>query len=148
MKWLVIAVFAMVLAWALVPEATQGPGLREDAVALAKPQLPMPVPQARISSDVPAQRVGALSAQTCELSAVQGSHIAQTVEEARSGAAEDVRDVCPTNLVTQVLEQCAEQQISNADCVVERHYRCVQSGNCRICGDHLARKKEASESKE
>lgn len=142
MKWAVLAVLALVFAWVFVPDAPQGPGVQPDARALAKPRPQMPAPMAQKTGDGPARRMEKVGSQTCEVFATQGAHVALTVEEARSGAAEDVRDVCPSNVVTQVLEKCSEQQTPNADGVLERQYRCVQSGNCRVCGEHLARRNE------
>jgi hypothetical protein len=154
LKWIALALLASVLAWLIVPDS------RQDEVA-----LPMGMPKAETQTIPAAKRAGntgaehmgstkgtqgtldtertaTVSAQTCEVIPVQGTHEASNVEEARAGAAEDVRDVCPSNEVTQVLENCVENLVQNPEGVPERRYRCLQKGNCRICGDDLARRYE------
>lgn len=140
MKWIVFACLSLALAWLVVPSVTP------EEVAQPHRTWTAPAPSALPSLPTPAiapvQRAQHLGALACEVIPAQGSHVASTVEEARSAAAEDVRDVCPSNQVTQVLEKCSEQQVPNAEGVLETQYRCVQSGNCRICGDDFARRNE------
>lgn len=143
MKWTVFVLLGLILAWLVAPDGQQEALARPGVVAMARVQTapPLALPLAPAGA-APARRFERVSAQTCELFSTQGAHIASTVEEARSGAAEDVRDVCPSSEVTQVLETCSERLIQNADGMMERQYRCVQSGNCRICGEDLARRNE------
>lgn len=139
MKWMVFALLSLVFAWFVVPDVVPEDVAQLNRIATA----PAPAPgQPLLPAFVPARSVENPGALMCAVIPAQGAHIAATVEDARSGAAEDVRDVCPSSQVTQVLEKCAEQQVQNADGVLEMQYRCVQSGNCRICGDDLARRNE------
>lgn len=160
LKWIALALLALVLAWLIVPQAPPDEVL-----------LPMATPKVETQTLPATQRAGnagtermermermertkgahatldadqadTVSAQTCEIIPVQGSHEASTVEEARAGAAEDVRDVCASSQVEQILENCVENLVQNPEGEPERRYRCLQKGNCRICGDHLARRNE------
>lgn len=134
-----LALLALVLAWFLAPDAAQVEVTRP-RVAAKTPVHTAPPPVR--TGDAPVQRAEKVSPQSCEIVATQGAHVASTVEDARSGAAEDVRDVCPSSVLTQVLENCSERLIPNAEGLMERQYRCEQSGDCRICGDDLARRNE------
>ncbi len=145
MKWAVCALLALILAWLFVPEVAQDDVLRPNRIVSATIRT---LPHAAPAAGSRLQHVEKASTQTCEVIAAQGAHVASTVEDARSGAAEDVRDVCPSSELTQVLEKCAEQPIQNAGGVMEMQYRCVQSGNWRICGDDLARRKEVLDERE
>ena len=145
LKWIALALLVLVLAWFFAPDAPQ-----EDlALPLATPKTEtQTTPATKQEGHSGAERNGrtkgseaagaakggfdtgrsdTVSAQTCELIA---------------GAAEDVRDVCPSNQVEQILENCAENLVQNPEGVPERRYRCQQKGNCRICGDDLARRYE------
>ena len=160
LKWIALALLVLVLAWFFAPDAPQ-----EDlALPMATPKTETyTTPATKQAGHSGAERNGrtkgseaagaakggfdtgrsdTVSAQTCELIPVQGTHEASNVDEARAGAAEDVRDVCPSNQVEQILENCAENLVQNPEGVPERRYRCQQKGNCRICGDDLARRYE------
>lgn len=78
---------------------------------------------------------------TCQKIAVEGTHSAELLDDARLGALEDVKDVCPSNKFTATLGNCELRSALGDES--NEVYRCRQKGVCEVCGDDLKRVAEA-----
>ncbi len=74
----------------------------------------------------------------CSRFEVRGSHRAASLEEAREGSDEDVRDVCPSGVISQPHIECTVQT-QTIDGEVRTLHQCAQTSICEVCGEHQAR---------
>jgi len=139
LRWIAVLLLGLVLAWFVVPHSTV------DADVRGPVRLHEGSPHRAAVSQAPAVailHVNTVGVDACENEAVHGAHSATTLEAARDGAAEDIRDVCPSNQVAKVIETCSAHMAEDVDGVAQQMVRCQRSGMCRICGEHLARRRE------
>lgn len=145
--WLVAGLTA--LAWGWVDQTSTG--VMQGSTAVLVPERQSPVSGAQESpfgllqsADDSALRhkdAPARAPQACQSIAVEGTHSAELLDDARLGALEDVRDVCPSNKFTSTLGNC-ELRSPSGDENTEV-YRCRQKGVCEVCGEDLKRVAEA-----
>ena len=153
LRWLaVVLLLGLVLAWlmtqhsSLVTNGQQAVRLQIEG-SPRKDVLPAPASPPVAPPAVSATRLGVVQEDSCESIAVQGAHTATSIEDARIGSVEDIRDVCPLSRVEQLRETCSATMANDASGVPQQVVRCMQAGVCHMCGEHLSRRRELMEKK-
>lgn len=141
LRWLAMVLLGLVLAWFMAPH----PIVDTDLSQSARPQEDSPRRATVLQAPPVATPLGINTFNTeksCESVSVQGAHTAATMEDARTGATEDIGDLCPLNQLEQLSETCGADMAEDVDGVAQQVVRCQQKGVCRMCGEHLSRRRE------
>lgn len=141
LRWLAVVMLGLVLAWFIAPHPVVDADLSQSARQQEGSPQRVTVLQAQpVASPLRMNTVS--TEQSCENVSVQGAHTAATMDEARTGATEDIGDLCPLNQLEQVSETCGADMAEDADGVAQQVVRCQQKGVCHMCGEHLSRRRE------